>query len=391
MPPRRTSPYQLRVSPTQPQVGGMDQANWVLWIDTSTEPHSLKCWHPPNEWHFVVGDPAALGGDETLPHLHPELATSDHGHPTLADAAHGHVDLAAATHSHADLSAAFQQALADHAATAHGTQSHPIDSVLHTGASTVLPTAGQKNALAGTQGTPGTTNPYVTTQDSRLSDARTPTTHTHAQADVTNLTTALGGKSDTSHTHAYAATSHTHVDAEIPAAIARDSEVDTKIATHAATPHGGGSGSGPVVVKATAPQTNATTTLATVTNFDIPVAANTDYLLDIAIRYRSSLATAGIKVALLGPAGATVVWDFDAPGTNAAGGTDNQQTFQSQAFGASPVVQSLAVPTINVDWLASVKALISTAGTAGVIQLQFAAEVAATITIQKGTVAVLTS
>jgi hypothetical protein len=372
MPPRRTNPYQLRVSPTPPDVASMTQAGWVLWIDTSVEPHALKCWHPehPDEWHFVVGDPAALGGDETLPHLHPELANSDH--------------------SHADLSAAFTQALADHAATAHGTQSHPIDSVLHTG-SEVLPTPGQKNALAGTQGTPGTTNPYVTTQDTRLSDARTPTTHTHAQADVTNLTTTLGGKSDTSHTHAYAATSHTHVDADIPAAIARDSEVTAAIATHAATPHGGGSGSGPVVVKVTAPQTNATTTLATVTNFDIPVAANTDYLLDIAIRYRSSLATAGIKLALLGPAGATVVWDFDAPGANAAGGTDNQQTFQSQAFGASPVVQSLAVPTINVDWLASVKALISTAGTAGVIQLQFAAEVAATITIQKGTVAVLTS
>lgn len=40
-----------------------------------------------------------------------------------------------------------------------------------------FPTAGQKNALAGTSGTPGSSNQYVTTQDSRLSDARTPSAH----------------------------------------------------------------------------------------------------------------------------------------------------------------------------------------------------------------------
>lgn len=34
--------------------------------------------------------------------------------------------------------------------------------------------------------------------DARLSDARTPTAHTHAQADVTGLSTALSGKQDTS-------------------------------------------------------------------------------------------------------------------------------------------------------------------------------------------------
>jgi hypothetical protein len=57
---------------------------------------------------------------------------------------------------------------------------------------------------------------------------------------------------------------------------------------------------------------------------------------------------------------------------------------------STPAVQSLAVQTTNVDWLASIKALNSTAATAGVVPLQFAAEVAATITMQKGTIAVLT-
>lgn len=37
-----------------------------------------------------------------------------------------------------------------------------------------FPTPGQKNALAGTSGTPGTANPYATEQDPRLTDQRTP-------------------------------------------------------------------------------------------------------------------------------------------------------------------------------------------------------------------------
>lgn len=37
--------------------------------------------------------------------------------------------------------------------------------------------------------------------DSRLSDARTPTAHSHAISDVTGLQTALDGKSDTGHGH----------------------------------------------------------------------------------------------------------------------------------------------------------------------------------------------
>lgn len=85
--------------------------------------------------------------------------------------------------------------------------SHAIDGAYHTGVG-VLPSQGQKNALAGTQGTPGDTNRYVTTQDARLADPRTPTAHAHQNADI-------------------------------PAAIARDAEVTSAIATHAATPHGG--------------------------------------------------------------------------------------------------------------------------------------------------------
>lgn len=87
-----------------------------------------------------------------------------------------------------------------------------------------LPTPGQKNALAGTSGTPGTGNEYVTTQDARMSNARTPSAHSHAIADTTGLQAALDGKSASNHTHA---------------------------------------GSGPTVVKLTANQVSAVTAFAT--------------------------------------------------------------------------------------------------------------------------------
>jgi hypothetical protein len=65
-----------------------------------------------------------------------------------------------------------------------------------------LPTQGQKNALAGSSGTPGATNQYVTTQDSRMSDARAPSAHVHVEADTTSLVSDLAGKAPTVHSHA---------------------------------------------------------------------------------------------------------------------------------------------------------------------------------------------
>jgi len=52
----------------------------------------------------------------------------------------------------------------------------------------------------------------VLTTDSRLSDARTPTTHSHAVADVTGLQTALDSKQTAG---SYAAASHTHTAGQV--------------------------------------------------------------------------------------------------------------------------------------------------------------------------------
>lgn len=56
------------------------------------------------------------------------------------------------------------------------------------------PTAGQKAALPGTNGTPSGTNKYVTDSDPRNSDARTPLAHGHVIANTAGLQTALDGK-----------------------------------------------------------------------------------------------------------------------------------------------------------------------------------------------------
>lgn len=56
------------------------------------------------------------------------------------------------------------------------------------------PTTDQKAALAGTNGSPSITNKYVTDTDTRNTDARIPTTHTHSESDVTSLTTDLGNR-----------------------------------------------------------------------------------------------------------------------------------------------------------------------------------------------------
>lgn len=58
-------------------------------------------------------------------------------------------------------------------------------------ANTNDPTTGQKAALVGTSGTPGSGNKYVTDADSRLTNSRTPTSHTHPASEVTDFSEAV--------------------------------------------------------------------------------------------------------------------------------------------------------------------------------------------------------
>lgn len=67
-----------------------------------------------------------------------------------------------------------------------------------------LPTSDEKDALAGTSGSPSAANPFATDQDPRMTDARTPLAHGHPQSDITNLVADLAGKAAAVHTHAQA-------------------------------------------------------------------------------------------------------------------------------------------------------------------------------------------
>lgn len=49
------------------------------------------------------------------------------------------------------------------------------------------PTTYEKAALSGTEGSPSDTNRYVTDADTRLSDARTPVSHTHPESEISDL------------------------------------------------------------------------------------------------------------------------------------------------------------------------------------------------------------
>jgi len=61
-----------------------------------------------------------------------------------------------------------------------------------------VPAQDENNALVGTNGTPSSTNKYVTDSDPRNSDSRAPTSHTHSASDVTDFDTEVGNHSDVS-------------------------------------------------------------------------------------------------------------------------------------------------------------------------------------------------
>jgi hypothetical protein len=143
------------------------------WIETDTGYEYVKhngAWHTP---------PTGGGG----PHTHPEsditnLVTDLGG---KAPSAQGVTNGNSHDHSGGDGGAIDHSGLGGVAATQHHTNAND-------------PAAGEKAALAGTSGTPGAANKYVTNDDSRNTNARAPTAHNHPESEVTNLVTDLAAK-----------------------------------------------------------------------------------------------------------------------------------------------------------------------------------------------------
>jgi hypothetical protein len=179
---------------------------------------------------IVAGNNGTIeASDDVVPHVHDEYAavhahpyaTDDHTHAAGAEhpdlATHTSLGLSATSHDHTGTySAAAHNHDAAYSGTAHTHAGidHPdlaAHDTLGLVTDAILATHEADTSVHGIANTAS----LVLTDDARLSDARTPT-------------------------------SHSHLDADIPAAIARDAEVTSAIATHAATPHGGGGEAFPV-------------------------------------------------------------------------------------------------------------------------------------------------
>jgi hypothetical protein len=77
------------------------------------------------------------------------------------------------------------------------------------------PTTDEKAALVGTNGTPGSTNKFLTDSDPRNTNARTPSSHSHAESDITNLVTDLGTKAPNASYRTIMVASGSHIAARV--------------------------------------------------------------------------------------------------------------------------------------------------------------------------------
>jgi hypothetical protein len=83
-----------------------------------------------------------------------------------------------------------------------------------------MPSREEKAALAGTAGSPGDGNRFVTNEDSRLSDARTPTSHGHTWSEVSKSGSNVADLESRSHEDLTdrGTKTHTEIDSHLAAA-----------------------------------------------------------------------------------------------------------------------------------------------------------------------------
>jgi len=208
-------------------------------------------------------------------------------------------------------------------------------------------------------------------------------------ADQLTLHTGLGLAA--SHSHPYAATSHMHVDGDLPAGLARDAEVAA-----AYSPLGHTHAGGPTFAKLTAPQVSAITAFADITGFSRAIAAGEYVHFRAVLVYRANATTTGIRLAVNGPSSPTVLaYRTSTSRTNAAqsaaGATDNETTYVAQTYD-QPAADS-GVAAAATDYLATIEGVIQNGGNAGTLAMRFASEVAIAngITLRPGSFVAFTT
>ncbi len=207
----------------------------------------------------------------------------------------------------------------------------------------------------------------VLTNDVRLSDARTPLTHTHDYEP----------HNDNIQTHVISA--HAPSNAQKNSDITK-AEIEAKLTGELSShTHAGGSGDGEVSIVATGDTPNDTTTLASATGLLFSALANSTYIIEVFLLWNASVATVGIKVSATASGTPTITAGHFM--TDATTGTPDSSTWNAN----SVVVTTSASPFTTYN-MGIVNAILKTSGSASTWQLQFAAETTGTITIKAGSV-----
>lgn len=132
------------------------------------------------------------------------------------------------------------------------------------------------------------------------------------------------------------------------------------------------------IAMATSVFTNATTTPSNVTGLSFTVAASRNYTMDCQIYYQGSAATAGLDIAVTGPAASTsIFYSYEEDST----GTGVQESVAS-AFGTKLVGNATVTATTNLP--AHITMGLRNGVNAGTVQVQGSATGAGTVTIQPG-------
>lgn len=197
-------------------------------------------------------------------------------------------------------------------------------------------------------------------------------THSHPfAADVHTHAHNHDGVYEVIHSHPYAATAHNH-----------DAAYATAGHTHAG-------GSGPSMVKLTAPQVAAVTAFANITGFTRALVVGEYCYWKALLVYRANATTTGIRLGVNGPAApAVLAYRVSSSRANAAasaaGAVDNEATFVAQTYDA-PAADS-GVAAANTDYIATIEGVIQNGPNAGTLAMRFASEVAVAngITLRPG-------
>ena len=323
---------------------------WVA-VSIPQQPDATHVWNPatrvlddfvpPPPEFMVHGNLSALTADD-----HPQYAT-DTDLTTHAATPHGGVHPDLATHTGLGLAAshAHPYSADDHT---HVGGSHP-DLATHTALGLAATAHNHDGAYAPTHA-----HPYS-------SD-----THDHT------------GVYEPTHAHPYAATSHAHLDADIPAGVARDSEV---AAAYSPLGHTHAGGSGPTILKKTADQIINGTAYQDITDLTFPVSADTDYGFQFYIAFRSTTAT-GFGFSVNGPAG---VVDYVVRYQTVANSSGLATYLDRHDVGYNAMAALTATVAAGVDLYAKIEGRVKVGGSGGTLAARARSESANNdLVVQKG-------